>query len=255
MCASDSPGGMQLLSARGRQWGLLGHRRRLPGHGRQRAPGSRPTTVSPSERPAAALGPPPSGAQLAPFRQARPTFSPASIKLPLCPLAGGSCARARSLPTIYTPVHVTRASQSPAPSLGPQPTQPIRSQRGQRPGWNEPENRPFRLLPRLQGELTFRRPGCCSKFDRWLKSWIQLSRQSLPNIHEALDSVLSTSEDRARRCSTLSPRKLRQEDRTNCSQPALRNKTMVCREENLHLQLEILTSLPPFPATPFYGPS
>lgn len=111
--------------------------------GRQRTPDSRPTTVSPSERPAAALGPPPSRAQPALFRQARPTFSPASIKLPLCPLAGGSCARARSPPTIYTPAYVTRASQSPAPSLGPQPTQPIGSRRGQRPGWNEPENRLF----------------------------------------------------------------------------------------------------------------
>lgn len=117
--------------------------KRLPGYGRQRTPDSRPTTVSPSERPAAALGPPPSRAQPAPFRQARPTFSPASIKLPLCPLAGGSCERARSPPTIYTHVHVTRASQSPAP----QPTQPIGNRRGQRLGWNEPENRALSFAP------------------------------------------------------------------------------------------------------------
>lgn len=58
-------------------------------------------------------------AQPAPVRQARPTFSPASIKLPLCPLAGGSCARARCPPTIYTPTCVMCASQSSAPLLGP----------------------------------------------------------------------------------------------------------------------------------------
>lgn len=58
-------------------------------------------------------------AQPAPERQARPTFSPASIKLPLGPLAGGSCARARGPPTIYTPTCVMCASQSSAPLLGP----------------------------------------------------------------------------------------------------------------------------------------
>lgn len=72
-------------------------------------------------------------AQPAPERQARPTFSPASIKLPLGPLAGGSCARAHGPPTIYTPTCVTCASQSSAPCWAPpeearlRPTQPMRN--------------------------------------------------------------------------------------------------------------------------------
>lgn len=80
--------------------------------GRSRGTPARPPSPPPR-------GLPPLSARCLPGSAARPTFSPASIKLPLGPLAGGSCARARGPPTIYTPTCVMCASQRSAPLLGP----------------------------------------------------------------------------------------------------------------------------------------
>lgn len=136
-------------------------------------------------------------AQPAPVRQARPTFSPASIKLPLGPLAGGSCARARGPPTIYTPTCVMCASQRSAPLLGPT---------GRGKASTDPANEKQR--PGIG--VSRRSPSCGFKWHanhRAVAPCLITGRvaENVAHLPEALDSVPSTSEDRARRCSPVIP--------------------------------------------------